>query len=97
MPARTSMPHLRVDDRLKTKAADTPAGVGLTLPSNDHQPSKAETEAETDMPGLATDPEAYGAWFRATVREALDDPRPTVPHERVMSDSQALIDGKRRA
>ena len=97
MPARTSMLHLRVDDRLKTKAADTPAGVGLTLPSNDHQPSKAETEAETDMPGLTTDPEAYDAWFRATVREALDDPRPTVSHERVMSDSQALIDGKRRA
>ena len=97
MPALTSMLHLRVDDRLKTKAADTPAGVGLTLPSNDHQPSKAETEAETDMPGLTADPEAYDAWFRATVREALDDPRPTVPHERVMSDSQALIDGKRRA
>ena len=97
MPARTSMPHLRVDDQPKTKAADTPAGAGLTLPSNDHQPSEAETEAETDMPGLTTGPEAHDAWFRAGVREALDDPHPTVPHERVMSDLQALIDGKRRA
>ncbi len=27
----------------------------------------------------------------------VDDPRPAVPHERVMTDAQALIDGKGRA
>ncbi|MDE0201625.1 MAG: type II toxin-antitoxin system RelB/DinJ family antitoxin [Rhodospirillaceae bacterium] len=31
MPAQTSMLHVRVDDRLKAKAADTLASVGLTL------------------------------------------------------------------
>ena len=31
MPAQTSMLHVHVDDQLKTKAADTLAGVGLTL------------------------------------------------------------------
>ena len=31
MPAHTSMLHVRVDDQLKTKAADALAGVGLTL------------------------------------------------------------------
>jgi len=46
---------------------------------------------------LATDPEAHDAWFRAKVREALDDPRPAVPHEQVMTETQALIDRKRRA
>ena len=31
MPTQTSMLHVRVDNQLKTKAADTLAGVGLTL------------------------------------------------------------------
>ena len=38
--------------------------------------------------------EAYDIWFRAKVREALDDPRPGIPHEQVMADMQAIIDGK---
>ena len=43
------------------------------------------------------DPEAYDAWFRTKVHEALADKRPAVPHEQVMCDAQALIDKKRRA
>ena len=38
--------------------------------------------------------EAYDAWFRAKVREALDDPRPGIPHEQVMAEMQAIIEGK---
>ena len=38
--------------------------------------------------------EAYDVWFRAKVREALDDSRPGVPHEQVMTEMQAIIDGK---
>jgi DNA-damage-inducible protein J len=30
-----------------------------------------------------SDPKAYDAWFRAKVQEALDDPRPGIPHEEV--------------
>lgn len=37
--------------------------------------------------------EAYDAWFRAKVREALDDPRPGIPHEQVMREMQDIIDG----
>ena len=97
MPAQTSMLHVRVDDQLKTRAADTLAGVGLTL-SDAVRILLTRVAAEGGLPAsLTTDPEAHDAWFRAKVREALHDPRPTVPHERAMSDSQALIDGKRRA
>jgi DNA-damage-inducible protein J len=32
---------------------------------------------------FASDPAAYDAWFRAKVREALDDPRPPIPHDEV--------------
>ena len=94
MPAQTSMLHVRVDDQLKTKAADTLAGVGLTL-SDAVRILLTRVAAEGGLPpGLTTDPEAHDAWFRAKVREALDDPHPAAPHEQVMSDSQALIDGK---
>lgn len=37
------------------------------------------------------------ACFRAKVQEALDDPRPGLPHKQVMDEAQALIDRKRRA
>ena len=46
---------------------------------------------------MAADVNSYDAWFRATVQEALDDPRPTTPHAKAMQDAQALIDGKRLA
>ena len=38
---------------------------------------------------------AYDAWFREQVQAAIEDPRPSIPHEQVMADIQALIDSKR--
>lgn len=97
MPAQTTMLHVRVDEQLKSKAADTLAGVGLTL-SDAVRILLTRVAAEGGLPaGLTADPQAHDAWFRAKVREALDDPRPAIPHKQVMSETQALIDGKRRA
>ena len=97
MPTKTSMLHVRVDDQLKAKAAEALVNVGLTL-SDAVRILLTRVAAEGGLPaGLTADPEAHDAWFRAKVREALDDPRPAVPHEQVMSETQALIDGKRRA
>ena len=97
MAAQTSMLHVRVDDQLKTKAADTLAGVGLTL-SDAVRILLTRVAAEGGLPaGLTADPEAHDKWFRTKVREALDDPRPAIAHEQVMGRTQALIDGKRRA
>ena len=94
MPARTSMLHVRVDDQLKAKAAETLAGVGLTL-SDAVRILLTRVAAEGGLPaGLTADPEAHDVWFRAKVRDALDDSRPTVPHDRAMSEMQALIDSK---
>ncbi|MFC5345789.1 hypothetical protein ACETK8_01970 [Brevundimonas staleyi] len=36
--------------------------------------------------------EAYDAWFRAKVQEALDDPSEGIPHDQVMAEMQAIID-----
>lgn len=97
MPAQTSMIHVRVDDRLKAQATDALAGVGLTL-SDAVRILLTRVATEGGLPaGLTSDPDAYDAWFRAKVQEALDDPRPAVPHAQVMQEAQALIDAKRRA
>ena len=97
MAAQTSMLHVRVDEQLKAKAAETLAEIGLTL-SDAVRILLTRVAAEGGLPaGLTADPEAHDAWFRAKVREALDDPSPASPHERVMTDAQSLIDRKRRA
>ena len=49
--------------------------------------------AESEF-GSTAEAEAYEAWFRTKVREALDDPRPGIPHEQVMAEMQAIIEGK---
>ncbi len=97
MPAQTSMLHVRVDDQLKAQATDALSGVGLTL-SDAVRILLTRVAAEGGLPaGLTTDPDAYDAWFRAKVQEALTDPRPATPHDQVMREAHALIDEKRRA
>ncbi|WP_341236033.1 StaA [uncultured Sulfitobacter sp.] len=46
---------------------------------------------------MAADHDTYLVWFRASVREAQDDPRPAIPHAQVMEAAQMLIDEKRRS
>lgn len=94
---QTSMLHVRVDDKLKADAAEKLADSGLTVSDAVHILLTRVT-LEGGLPAaLATEPEAYDAWFREKIQEALEDKRPTVPHKRVMDDAQALIDRKRRA
>lgn len=97
MPAQTSMLHVRVDKQLKARATSALSGVGLTL-SDAVRILLTRVAAEGGLPaGLTTDPDAYDAWFRAKVQEALDDPRPATSHDQVMQEARALIDRKRRA
>jgi hypothetical protein len=35
--------------------------------------------------------EAYGRWFRAKVRASLEDPRPAIAHDDVMTEVDAII------
>ncbi|UIF88752.1 type II toxin-antitoxin system RelB/DinJ family antitoxin [Cupriavidus sp. UYPR2.512] len=94
--AHTSMLHIRVDDDLKARAAQSLANVGLTV-SDAVRILLARIAREGGLPaGLATDPASYDAWFRAKVQEALADPGASIPHDQVIEDAQALIDRKRR-
>ena len=97
MPTQTSMLHVRVDDQLKAQASQALAGVGLTL-SDAVRILLTRVAAEGGLPaGLTADSDAYDAWFRAKVQEALADDRPALPHANVMSEMRDLISHKRRA
>lgn len=40
---------------------------------------------------------AYDKWFRGQVKASMEDERPNVPHDQVMEQVQALIDGAAHA
>jgi DNA-damage-inducible protein J len=97
MTSRTSMVHVRVDDRLKTEAAERLSSVGLTI-SDAVRILLTRVAREGALPaGLTVDPDTYDAWFRAKVQEAIADTRPPIQHDQVMNEAQALIDKKRPA
>jgi len=96
MTAQTSMLHVRVNDQLKVDASKKLARVGLTV-SDAVRILLTRVAKEGGLPaGLTADSEAYDAWFRAKVQEALSDERPTVSHRQVMDEAQARIARKRR-
>jgi DNA-damage-inducible protein J len=97
MAAQTSMLHIRVDDKLKAEATVKLPNFGLTI-SDAVRILLTRIVKEGALPaGLTADPDAYDAWFRAKVHEALSDTRPAAPHQQVMDEAQTLIDRKRRA
>jgi len=94
--AHTSMLHVRVDEKLKAEAAEKLATFGLTV-SDAVRILLTRITKEGGLPvGLTADPEAHDTWFRNKVKEALDDPGESVPHQQVMDEAQALIDQKRK-
>ena len=94
--AHTSMLHVRVDDELKADAAEKLARFGLTV-SDAVRILLTRVTQEGGLPvGLTTDPQAYDAWFRDKVKQALADVQPAVPQQQAMDTAQALIDSKRR-
>ena len=55
--------------------------------------STTTTPLDPRISEFATQEEAdsYDRWFRAKVQEALDDPRPGIPHDEVMARMDARI------
>jgi len=73
LTAQTSMLHVRVDEQLKKTAAETLAKFGLTI-SDAVKILLTRIEKEGALAaGLTADPEAYDAWFRAKVQEAMEN------------------------
>jgi len=58
-----------------------------------YPPTPALSPIESEF-ASTEEAEVYDVWFRAKVQEALDDPRPPIPHDQVMAEMRDIIDGK---
>ncbi len=81
--ASTVPVQTRVDAGIKERAGVVLDKMGLTV-SDAVRILLTRIANEGALPaGLTTDAAAHDAWFRAKVQEALDDPRPGIPHAEV--------------
>ncbi len=73
----------RIDEDVKQRATAVLNNMGLTV-SDAVRILLTRVANEGALPaGLTVDTAAHDAWFRAKVQEALDDPRPAMPHDQV--------------
>lgn len=82
MPAN-ALVQTRIDPAVKERAAAVLETLGITV-SEAVRILLTRTANEGALPfALTQNAAAHDAWFRAKVQEALDDPRPAIPHEKV--------------
>ena len=82
MPAN-ALVQTRIDPAVKERAAVVLEKLGITV-SDAVRILLTRTANEGELPfALTTNPAAHDAWFRAKVKEALDDPRPGISHKKV--------------
>jgi DNA-damage-inducible protein J len=81
--AANALVQTRIDPEVKDRAAAVLERMGLTV-SDAVRILLTRTANEGALPFAVTPtPEEYDAWFRKKVQDALDDPRPMIPHEEV--------------
>lgn len=86
----------RIDSVVKAKATAVLEGMGLTV-SDAVRMLLTHTAKEGALPfPLASSRAAHDEWFRAKVREALDDPRPTLSHAKVQAHFRERKAGLRK-
>lgn len=67
-------------------------GIGITrfdVDAADYDPTTTKTVSRPDRSAAlkeAHEAAAYDRWFRSQVQEALDDPRPGIPHDQVKAE-----------
>ena len=81
--AANALIQTRIDASVKERATAVLDNMGLTV-SDVVRIVLTRVAKEGTLPaGFAVDPSVHDAWFRAKVQEALDDPRPAIPHDKV--------------
>ncbi|MBL8553346.1 MAG: type II toxin-antitoxin system RelB/DinJ family antitoxin [Phenylobacterium sp.] len=87
--AANELIQARIDPEVKAQAAAVLEKLGMTV-SDAVRILLTRTAREGALPfELIASPQAYDAWFRAKVREALEDVRPDVAHEEVEAEFAA--------
>nr|WP_299852535.1 type II toxin-antitoxin system RelB/DinJ family antitoxin [Sphingomonas bacterium] len=85
----SALVQTRIDPAVKARAAEVLEAMGMTV-SDAVRILLTRTAREGAIPiELTIDQVAYDSWFRAKVQEALDDPRPDIPHEDVETEFAA--------
>lgn len=83
MGTSNALVQTRIDPAVKERAAAVLESMGLTI-SDAVRILLTRTANEGGLPfELTHNAAAYDDWFRKKVREALDDPRPAIPHDEV--------------
>ncbi|WP_045218273.1 type II toxin-antitoxin system RelB/DinJ family antitoxin [Desulfonatronum thioautotrophicum] len=81
--AANALVQTRIDAELKERAAAVLEGMGLTV-SDAVRILLTRVAREGSLPaGLTMDPAVHDAWFRAKVKEALDDTQPAIPGDQL--------------
>lgn len=83
--AANALIQARIDADVKERATAVLGNMGLTVSDVVRMLLTRVANEGALPPGLATDPAAHDAWFRAKVQEALEDARPAIPHDQVES------------
>lgn len=73
----------RIDADVKERAAAVLENMGLTVSDVMRIVLTRVAKEGALAAGFTVGAAAHDAWFRAMVQEALDDPRPAMPHEKV--------------
>lgn len=81
--AANALVQTRIDAAVRDRAAEVLDAMGLTVSDAVRMLLTRVAREGALPPGFTTDPAAHDAWFRAQVQAALDDRRPSVPHEEV--------------
>ena len=85
----SALVQTRIDPAVKARAAEVLEAMGMTV-SDAVRILLTRTAREGAIPiELMVDEAAYDSWFRAKVQEAMDDPRPVIPHEDVEAEFAA--------
>jgi DNA-damage-inducible protein J len=81
--ASNAIVQARIDAELKARAVAVLDNMGLTV-SDAVRILLTRIAKEGALPfDFAADPETHDQWFRAKVREALEDPEPPLSHDEV--------------
>lgn len=81
--AANALVQTRIDAEIKDRAAAVLEGMGLTV-SDAVRILLTRVALEGGLPvGLIIDSASYDEWFKAKVKEALEDPRPPLTHDEV--------------
>jgi len=81
MPAN-ALVQTRIDPAVKERATAVLEELGITI-SDAVRILLTRTANEGALPFALANDAAHDAWFHAKVLEALNDPRPAIPHEKV--------------